>query len=161
MLSRARWTHLALPVGDIEKSIEFYTTLTPLVVVARNRDGAGDGAWLSNPDEGEEPFVLVITSFYEDGRKRYGFEEGAPIPILQPFAHIGIELTSKEAVDEIAEKARAMGALKWEPKQMAAHIGYICAVNDPDGNTVEFSFNQKVHETLQNLWPHKADAVAS
>ncbi|MEO5724346.1 MAG: VOC family protein [Ilumatobacteraceae bacterium] len=159
MLTTARWTHLALPVADIERSIEFYTTLTPLVVVARNSDGAGNGAWLSNPGESESPFVLVITEFYEDGRKRYGFEEGTPIPILRPFAHIGIELTSHDAVDEVAAKAREMGVLRWDPKEMAAHIGYICAVDDPDGNTIEFSFNQKVHETIQSLWPPRAAAT--
>lgn len=152
MLTRARWTHLALPVGNIDRTIEFYTELTPLVVVARNEDGAGRGAWLSNEKEPEAPFVLVVTEFYEDGAKRYGLTLGEPVPILQPFAHIGIELPTKEDVDAVAERARAMGVLHWEPRQMAEHIGYICAARDPDGNVVEFSFNQKVHSTIESLW---------
>lgn len=152
MLSRGRWTHIALPVSDIEKSIEFYTSLTPLVVVARNSDGAGDGAWLSNEGEADSPFVLVLNEFYAEGRERYGLTEGEPIPILQPFAHIGIELPTREEVDAAAERARQMGVLHWEPRQMAAHIGYICAAKDPDGNVVEFSFDQKVHSTVEALW---------
>ena len=44
MLSQARWTHVALPVSNLERSLEFYTTLTPLVVVARNSDGAAAGS---------------------------------------------------------------------------------------------------------------------
>jgi hypothetical protein len=35
---------------------------------------------------------------------------------------------------------------------MAPHIGYICAAKDPDGNVVEFSFDQKVHSTIEGLW---------
>ena len=126
--------------------------MTPLVVVARNDEGAGRGAWLSNDGQADSPFVLVLNEFYEEGRQRYGLREGEPIPILQPFAHIGIELLSKEAVDDVAERAREVDALHWEPRQMAVHIGYICAAKDPDGNVIEFSWNQKVHETIEALW---------
>jgi lactoylglutathione lyase len=155
MLTKARWTHIALPVSNLERSLEFYTALTPLVVVARNSDGAGNGAWLSNDGQVSAPFVLVLSEFYAEGRERYGLVEGEPIPILQPFAHLGIELPTKEAVDDVAGRARAMGVLHWEPQQKAAHIGYICAAKDPDGNVVEFSFDQKVHSTIEELWGGK------
>ena len=45
-----------------------------------------------------------------------------------------------------------MGVLEWEPKQMPEHIGYICACRDPDGNVIEFSWNQKVYTAIQELW---------
>ena len=48
-ISEPRWTHVALPVADRERSIEFYEALTPLVVVARHETENGRGAWLSNP----------------------------------------------------------------------------------------------------------------
>ena len=35
MLTQPRWTHVAIPVSDLDRSIDFYTKLTPLVVVAR------------------------------------------------------------------------------------------------------------------------------
>jgi lactoylglutathione lyase len=35
---------------------------------------------------------------------------------------------------------------------MAEHIGYICALEDPDGNVVEFSHDQKVFSTVRQLW---------
>ena len=38
---------------------------------------------------------------------------------------------------------------------MAAHIGYVCFVDDPDGNTIEFSHKQAVFETIQELWDGK------
>ncbi len=37
-LTRPRWTHVAIPSSDLERSIDFYTQLAPLVVV--HPDGA-------------------------------------------------------------------------------------------------------------------------
>jgi lactoylglutathione lyase len=151
-LTQPRWTHVAIPVSDLDRSIEFYTALTPLVVVARNQDENGRGAWLSNEKQVEDPFVLVIAEFLPDAARRFGQEPGQPHPTLAPFAHIGIELPTKEDVDNVAERAREMGVLEWEPKWMAPHIGYICSARDPDGNVIEFSFDQKVFSTIQELW---------
>jgi len=151
-LTQPRWTHVAIPVSDIEKSIEFYTTITPLVVVQRNQDVNGNGAWLSNDKQVDDPFVLVIAEFIPEVAKNFGIEPGEKVTTLAPFAHIGIELPNREDVDAVAERARAVGALQWEPKDMPAHIGYICAVNDPDGNVIEFSHNQKVYSAIKNLW---------
>jgi lactoylglutathione lyase len=151
-LSQPRWTHVAIPVSDLDKALEFYTSLTPLVVVARNEDENGRGAWLSNDKQVEDPFVLVIAEFMPEVARRFGREPGRPQATLAPFAHIGIELPTKEDVDRVAEKARAMGVLVWEPKWMAPHIGYICSASDPDGNVIEFSYDQKVHSTIRELW---------
>ena len=151
-LAAPRWTHVAIPVSDIEKSIEFYTSLTPLVVVARNEDESGKGAWLSNDKQADSPFVLVMAEFVPDVGKNFGIEEGQLVPTLAPFAHIGIELPNKEDVDAVAERAREMGVLQWEPRQMPAHIGYICSAKDPDGNIIEFSWNQQVYAKIKELW---------
>ena len=151
-LTEPRWTHVALPVTDLEASIEFYTTVTPLVIVTRNVDDNGRGVWLSNKNQVDSPFVLVLAEFKPEIGKNFGIEPGQKATTLAPFAHLGIELPRREDVDAVAEKARAVGALEWEPRDMAAHIGYICAVKDPDGNTVEFSHNQKVFSTITELW---------
>ena len=37
---------------------------------------------------------------------------------------------------------------------MPAPIGYICMLKDPDGNMVEFSWDQGVYATLQDRWSH-------
>ena len=156
MLTQPRWTHVALPCSNIDKSIEFYTTITPLVVVARNDDANGRGVWLSNEKQVESPFVLVLAEFPPELAKQFGQTPGEPIATLAPFAHIGIELPHREDVDAVADKARAVGALEWEPRQMAPHIGYICSVRDPDGNIVEFSHDQKVFTTVRKLWGEPA-----
>jgi predicted lactoylglutathione lyase len=71
---------------------------------------------------------------------------------MAPFAHIGIEMTSRAEVDAIAERARVAGCLSWEPQQMPAPIGYICAATDPDGNVVEFSHDQGVYAAARATW---------
>ncbi len=151
-LTAPRWTHVAIPVNDLDRSIEFYTTLTPLVMVAHNEDENGRGAWLSNDKQVETPFVLVLSQLNEPVARQFEIVPGEPHRTLGPFSHIGVELPTKADVDEIAERARAMGCLEWEPRQMPEHIGYICAARDPDGNVIEFSWNQKVYAKIQELW---------
>jgi catechol 2,3-dioxygenase-like lactoylglutathione lyase family enzyme len=151
-LTEPRWTHVAVPVSDLDRSIEFYTSLTPLVLVARHADENGKGAWLSNDKQVETPFVLVLSQLIPTVAQQFDIEPGKPVRTLGPFAHIGIELPRKEDVDAMAERAREMGVLAWEPRQMPEHIGYICAARDPDGNVIEFSWNQKVYAKVRELW---------
>ena len=148
-LTQPRWTHVALPTGDLDKAIEFYTALTPLVVVQRFSDDAGQSAWLSNDKQVETPFVLVLVAFDKDKGTRQG--------LLAPFAHLGIEVPSREDVDEWARRARELGCLHWEPRDMPGPVGYICALTDPDGNVVEISHNQQVFDTVRRLWSDPAD----
>jgi lactoylglutathione lyase len=143
-LTEARWTHVALPTGDLAKSIEFYTSLTPLVVVERFEDADGESAWLSNDKQVETPFVMVLVSFNKD--------KGGKLGLLTPFAHVGIEVPNREDVDNIAAKAREMGCLHWEPQYVNEQVGYVCALKDPDGNVIEISHDQKVFETIRAKW---------
>ena len=151
-LTEPRLTHVALPCSDLDRTIDFYTSLTPLVVIARNEDEGGRGAWLSNDRQARDPFVLVLAELAPGVATGFGHEPGKPVPILRPFAHIGIEMPRREDVDAVAARARELGCLHWEPRQGPEHIGYICAVQDPDGNVVEFSHDQKVFATVRRLW---------
>jgi catechol 2,3-dioxygenase-like lactoylglutathione lyase family enzyme len=143
-LTTARWTHIALPSGDLDKSLEFYTKMTPLVVVERFSDADGQSAWLSNDGQVETPFVLVLVMFNSAAGKEQG--------LLTPFAHIGIEVPERSDVDDWAERGREMGVLHWEPRDMPGPVGYICALKDPDGNVIEISHNQKVFESVRTKW---------
>ena len=151
-LTAPRWTHIALPVSDLERSIGFYTELTPLVVVHRNEDENGRSAWLSNDHQVVDPFVLVLAEFVPAVGLQFGQAPGERTPILRPFAHIGIELPGHADVDAIAAAADVAGALQMAPRELAPHIGYVCFVEDPDGNIIEFSYNQHVFSTIAALW---------
>ena len=145
---RPTWTHIAFAVSDVEASVAWYEAHTHLRVLARHEDQDGRNAWLADPEERSRPFVLVIGQFYA------GHDPFAPAthPPLGPFAHLGIELPTREAVEQVAALGRESGCLALGPVQMPKDIGYICFLKDPDGNTLEFSFDQGVYETARNLW---------
>ena len=83
-----------------------------------------------------------------------GHDPFAPVehPTLGPFNHIGIEVPDKQTVDDIAAKAKDAGCLILGPQQMPKRIGYICFVRDPEGNMVEFSYDQGVYEKAREVW---------
>jgi catechol 2,3-dioxygenase-like lactoylglutathione lyase family enzyme len=144
VLQRPRWTHVALPSSDIDASVDWYLRYTPLAVLARMEDANGKSAWLAHEGQVENPFVLVLVMFYA--------EQGERHPQLAPFAHLGIEVPAKDDVDRIADQARADGCLVWEPQQLPPPVGYVCAATDPDGNMVEFSFDQGVFAKVEEVW---------
>ena len=152
---RTTWTHIALAVKDLDASIAWYEAFTHLRLLARGEDDDGKNAWLGDPSHADSPFILVLGQFYE------GHDPFAPTPHLPmgPFAHIGIEAASKEAVDEIAARAKAVGSLAFGPLQMPKQIGYVCFIKDPDGNTIEYSYDQGVYEKAREVWGRKAEPV--
>ncbi len=149
---RQTWTHIALPVKDMDASIDWYQRFTHLRLLSRGEDEDGKNAWLGDETQADSPFILVLGQFYE------GHDPFAPAPHhpMGPFAHMGIEVESHDAIDEIAERGKAAGCLAFGPRQMPKQIGYICMLKDPDGNTVEFSYDQGVYEKAREVWGAKA-----
>ncbi len=135
-----RLTHLALVSGDLDAAVTWYEGWTPLRVVHRRRDADGAVAWLGHPDPGPHPFVIVLIEPADGG--------GRPAP-LGPLAHLGVEVPTRDGVDEVAERARRAGILHWEPVDIGPPVGYVCAVTDPDGNVIEFSHDQGVYDTAR------------
>jgi catechol 2,3-dioxygenase-like lactoylglutathione lyase family enzyme len=152
---RTTWTHIALAVKDVDVSIAWYERFTHLRLLARGEDADGRNAWLGDPEQAESPFILVLGQFYE------GHDPFAPAkhPPMGPFAHIGIEAPSQEAVDEIAARAKSEGWLAFGPAWLPKDIGYVCFIKDPDGNTIEYSFDQGVYEKAREVWGRRAAAV--
>jgi len=146
--SEPRWTHIALRVRDIDATIAWYEEFTPLQLIDRRQDDMGFGAWMGMPGETNNPFILVLAQFLE-ATDPFG---EAPIATLTPFAHLGIEMPEHDDVDRIAERAEQAGCLTMPPTMMPAPIGYITNLADPDGNIVEFSWDQGVYATLRERW---------
>ncbi len=141
----ARFTHVALPVLDVDASVAWYQEFTPLRLLMRREDAMGESAWIGMADMIDKPFIVVLVSMNADKPK------GAQ-PTLAPFAHLGIELPTRADVDAIADKGREAGCLKWEPQDIPPPVGYVCALTDPDGNLVEFSHDQGVFATVARVW---------
>lgn len=129
-MSAPSFTHAALHVPDIDEAVAFFADYCQLHEVHSRGQGKQRVVWLA--ERGREKvlvFVLIPGGSYD----------------AQPegnFGHLGFALDSKQAVDDVAAKARVEGRLAWEPRQADFPVGYYCAVRGPDGRAVEFSFGQ-------------------
>ena len=142
------WTHIALRVGDLDASIAWYAEFTPLQLLERRQDDMGFGAWLGQPESADRPFILVLAQFLPDTDPFKAY----PKEVLTPFAHLGIELPTREALDDAAARAGDAGCLAMPPTQMPPPVGYVCMLRDPDGNMIEFSYDQGVYATAKRIW---------
>lgn len=129
-------THIALPVSNIEQSIEFYETYAQMQVIHRRIDATAGVAvaWLS---DNTRPFVIVL------------IQTQSVQPILSPFAHLGVGCKSREAMDVLCDKARQEGILIEEPKDSGYPVGYWAFLQDPDGHTLELSYGQEIGLTVE------------
>jgi lactoylglutathione lyase len=137
---RNQWTHLALHISDIDKSVEFYTTFTPLKKIFERSDERTQMrvAWLSDRQSGREmEFVLVLIQGDPPQMKH-----ARPQLPLAPLSHLGFSMEMRQDVDRIAEIGRRHGILKFGPVYLDDVVGYICILADPDGHQVEFSYGQ-------------------
>ncbi len=129
-------THIALPVSNIEQSIEFYSTYAQMQVAHRRID-AETGvavAWLT---DNTRPFVIVL------------IQTESVHPVLSPLAHLGVGCKSREAMNTLCERARLEGVLIEEPKDSGYPIGYWAFLRDPDGHTLELSYGQEIGLILE------------
>ena len=92
--------------------------------------------------------MLVLAHFFP-GSDPYA---EVPLDTLNPFAHLGIELPERADVDEVARRGAAAGCLAMEATQLPPPVGYICMLRDPDGNLVEFSWDQGVYAKAREIW---------
>ncbi len=128
-------THIALPVSDVDRSIEFYSTYAGMQIIHRRLDAETGVAvvWLSDLTR---PFVIVL------------IQTVSVHPILSPLAHLGVGCQSREYMDDLCAKAKREGILIQEPKDSGYPIGYWAFLRDPDGHTLELSHGQEIGLTI-------------
>lgn len=136
----AVFTHCAMHVADLDRSIEFYTRYCGMTIVKEHGEGEKRVVWLGNATA-ESKFVLVLLG---GGSRR----DQDP----DDMTHYGFGVPTRDDVDRIAAQAKRDGCLHWEPRDYAPPTGYLCGVKDPTGYIVEFSHGQP-------LGPH-ADAAS-
>ncbi|HBY0110973.1 TPA: VOC family protein, partial [Klebsiella pneumoniae] len=61
-----------------------------------------------------------------------------------PFGHLGVACATQAEIDEKVALARREGVLRREPEQLGDPVGYFAFFADPDGNTLELSWGQRV-----------------
>lgn len=130
-----RITHIALHVTDIDACIDFYRDFCGMSICRERRADKGKNTeqrivWMTESGR-ETDFIFVIMNGGKD----------LVLP-ANDYRHFGFALETKNAVDEVAARARAQGYLVWEPRQEPFPVGYYCGLRDPNGNYVEFSYGQ-------------------
>jgi catechol 2,3-dioxygenase-like lactoylglutathione lyase family enzyme len=129
-------THIALPVSNVEQSIEFYSTYAQMQVAHRriNADTGVAVVWLT---DNTRPFAIVL------------IQTNSVNMVLSPIAHLGVGCSSREQMDTLCNKARFEGILIKEPQDSGYPIGYWAFLRDPDGHTLELSHGQEIGLTVE------------
>lgn len=129
-------THIALPVSNLDKSLEFYSKYANMKVVhSRKSENSGTRvAWISDQTR---PFVIVLIEM-----------EKVEYP-LRPAAHLGVGCASREEVDRLVIEARGEGRRVFGPTDSPYPVGYWALIFDPDDHTLELSHGQEVALTVQ------------
>lgn len=137
---RSTLTHCAFHVRDMDATIDFYGRFCGLKIVRDETQSAGQRVvWMSEPGR-EQAFVFVFISGGEARRQSPG-----------DMTHYGFAVDHRQDIDRIAERARAAGCLYWEPQELPFPVGYLCALEDPDGYVIEFSYGQPLGPGAEDL----------
>jgi catechol 2,3-dioxygenase-like lactoylglutathione lyase family enzyme len=129
-------THVALPVADLDASLDFYRRFADMEVVHRRRDDeTGDQVvWVSDHTR---PFVVVLI----EHERQAGFLTG--------FSHLGVGCETRQEVDRRCDVARGEGRTVLGPLDSGPPVGYWAFITDPDGNNLELSHGQEVGLTVE------------
>ncbi len=122
-----RVLHTMIRVGDLEKSIAFYTEALGMELL-RKKDYPGGEFTLAFLGYGSEDDTAVLELTHNWGTPSYDLGNG--------FGHIAI---AAEDIEGACERVRQMGGkVTREPGPMKHGSTVIAFVQDPDGYVIEF-----------------------
>lgn len=129
------FTHVALQVADLDRSLDFYSRYADMSPVHRRTTSDGVRvAWISDLTR---PFVVVL------------LESQVTHP-LGGWNHLGIGVGSREEVDRRIATARDEGLVTVGPHDSGPPAGYYGIIVDSDGHNLEIAFGQEVTFTVEN-----------
>ena len=126
MASTPRFLHTMLRVGDLERSVAFYTTLLGMKEL-RRRDVPDGKYTLVFVGYGDEPEHAVVELTYNYGVDKY--EPGTA------FGHLAIGVPDIHATCDALKKGGAK--ITREPGPVKFGTTVIAFVEDPDGYKIE------------------------
>lgn len=119
-----RFTHVALPVADLDRSIRYYEQMAGMHVVERIEDSTGGNA-VRLSTKGHDGFNLML------------IESPMQMPvILNGIGHLGVACSAPKEINQLAERAEGSGFLQSGPGN-AEFPGYFAMLVDPDGHQLE------------------------
>lgn len=123
-----RWTHITINVSDLERSINFYTSLCGFSIVRDRRPEGRHNVWLGPQPQPDEDPIFVLVLIQDEVKAR--------------LDHFGFQCDSRDEVNRIAEMAREQDILVEPPQDIGGVVGYFTMVRDPDGHLIEFTAGQ-------------------
>jgi lactoylglutathione lyase len=123
-----RWTHITINCSNLERSVDFYTSVCGLTIVRDRRLEGRHNVWLGPPTKPDEDPLFVLVIVQEEVKSR--------------LDHFGFQCDSRGEVDRIAKLARQQDTLVEPPVDVGGVVGYFTMIRDPDGHLVEFTFGQ-------------------
>ncbi|RCJ18729.1 bleomycin resistance protein [Nostoc minutum NIES-26] len=119
------FTHVALEVSDIDKSIWFDAKYAVIKVVHRRTNSTSqvDVAWIGDLTR---PFVIVPIQVAKVQGK------------LSPASHLGVACKTREEVDRLCNEVQLKALLLEGPNDWGHPVGYWAFIRDPNGHTLEF-----------------------
>lgn len=134
-MSDLGFTHVALPVTDLDANLAFYERYARMKVVHRRQEEDGlEVAWITDETR---PFVIVL------------LQKPAVEHHLWSPAHLGVACESREEVDRLCTLARTEGCLTNGPADAGPPIGYWAFLTSPDRHILELSHGQEVTFTVE------------
>ncbi|GIW45477.1 MAG: hypothetical protein KatS3mg077_2759 [Candidatus Binatia bacterium] len=132
----AGFTHVALAVQNVDRSIDFYRRFARMELVHHRRDDATGTrvVWLSDRTR---PFVLVLIETQQVEHVLGG-----------TFCHLGVACSARQEVERLVTEARLMGYETTGPHDSGPPVGYWAYIVDPDGHNLELSYGQFVGSTV-------------
>lgn len=122
-----RYLHTMIRVGDLERSIDFYTRVLGFIEVDRTEypEGKFTLSYLKAPGEGNKAPMLELT--YNWGVDSYDLGSG--------YGHVAFAVDS---MDEIAAQLRRAGLeFTWGPGKTPNGRTTMAFIEDPDGYQIE------------------------
>lgn len=131
MASEIGFSHVALHVSDVDRSVEFYRRWAGLEVVDRLEDpkSGAKAARLADPRR-QDAFIVALAQHGEVSHQLAG------------MGHLGVGCVDRAEVDRLSKEAEAEGCLRSGPTDSGFPLGYWCFLVDPDGHQLELSFGQ-------------------
>lgn len=122
-----RLLHTMLRVGDLERSVDFYTRLLGMTVLERreHRKNRFSQAYLGYGDPGRHMAVELVFNWERKESYRLG----------DAFGHIAIQVTG---IDKLCERLAADGVTMPRPPRPQRHNkNTVAFIEDPDGYRIE------------------------
>jgi len=126
-----RMTHICLHVKNLNDCVRFYRRYCNMGVIDDRSEGGEGSVYMS-----EAGRQMEIVFQFKSGGENLTLSDNEE-------RHFGFVVESRQAVDDIANRAREDNILFFEPDEYLPGA-YLCAVKDPNGNCVEFSYGHAV-----------------